>query len=130
MCQRKRALTFEKEKRTVIAMNVLINIIINAIAVVVAAYVLPGVQVETFTIAIVVAILLSILNTFVKPILVFLTFPITILTLGLFIFVINALLILFVSNLVPGFKVHSFWSALLFSLILSLVSSFLHALAK
>jgi len=108
----------------------IVQILINTISVLVAAYLLPGVHVATFLTAVVVAIVLGIINTVLKPILVILTLPITIATLGLFYFVINAFLILFVSAIVPGFSVNSFWSALLFSLVLSLISFLFHALAK
>jgi len=80
--------------------------------------------------AIVVAVVLGIVNTFIKPILLLLTFPLTILSLGLFYFVINALMVLLVSAIVPGFKVSGFFWALIFSLVLSIVSFFLNSLAK
>jgi len=96
----------------------------------ITAYILPGVHVENYLVALIVAVVLGIVNTLVRPILVFFTLPVTILTLGLFIFVINALLIMLVSNLVPGFTVKSFWWALAFSLVMSVVSGFLNSLAK
>ena len=109
-------------------MGLLINILINGLAVFITAYLLPGVKVDGFITAIIVAIVLGIVNFVVKPILHLLTLPITILTLGLFTFVINALMILLVDALVDGFHVDNFWAALLFSLVLSLVSSLLHSL--
>lgn len=111
-------------------MNLLATLLVNGLAVFITAYILPGVNVENYLVALIVAVVLGIVNTILKPILVFLTLPVTILTLGLFIFVINALLILLVSNLMPGFTVDSFWWALAFSLVLSLVGSFLNSLAK
>lgn len=108
---------------------IFVNLIVSAIAVVVSAYILPGVKVDGLLTAVVVAVVLGAVNMFIKPILILLTLPLTILSLGLFTFVINALLILLVSNLVPGFKVEGFLSALLFSLVLSVVSSFLYSLA-
>lgn len=108
-------------------MSSLTKLLLNTLAVLVAAYVVPGVQISGFFAALVVAIVLSLLNTFVKPILVLLTLPITILTLGLFVLVINTLIVFFASSLVPGFAVSSFLSALLFSLVLSLVSSVLYS---
>lgn len=109
-------------------MNLLIKILVNGLAVFATAYILPGVHVENFVTAIIVGIVLGIINAFVKPLLVILTLPITIVTLGLFYFVLNALLILVVSQIVPGFTVASFWWALLFSLVISIVSWFLNSL--
>lgn len=107
-------------------MKGLIHWFFNTLAVIVTAYVLPGVEVGSIWVAFVVAVLLGIVNTILKPILVFLTLPINIVTLGLFTLVINAILVLLVGNLVPGFMVSGFWSALAFSVVLSLVNSILH----
>ena len=111
-------------------MALLINILISALAVFASAYILPGVHVDTFLTAIIVAVILGVVNMILKPILVILTLPITIVTLGLFYFVINALMILLVANLVPGFTVDGFWWALIYSLVLSIVSSVLNMFAK
>ena len=111
-------------------MALLINILISALAVFASAYILPGVHVDTFLTAIIVAVILGVVNMILKPILVILTLPITIVTLGLFYFVINALMILLVANLVPGFTVDGFWWALIYSLVLSIVSSVLNVFAK
>jgi putative membrane protein len=94
------------------------------------ATILPGAHVDGFLIAVVVAAVLGILNVLVKPLLVLLTIPITIMTLGLFLLVINTLLILLADWLVPGFDVDGFWWALLFSIILSLVNSLFGGLSK
>ena len=110
-------------------MNWIIRLLLNGLAVVLAAYLLPGVSVEDYGTALIVALILAIVNVLVKPILVILTIPITILTLGLFLLVINAALILFVDNLVGGFYVDNFWCALLFSLILSIFNSLFSDLA-
>jgi putative membrane protein len=110
-------------------MNLIIRLLLNGLAVVLTAYLLPGVSVEDYWTALIVALILAIVNVIVKPILVILTIPITILTLGLFLLVINAALILFVDNLVSGFFVDGFWWALLFSLILSLFNSLFGDLA-
>ena len=107
-------------------MQLVIGWVVSAVAVMVAAYVLPGVQVASLWTAFVVAVVLGIVNAVIKPILVVLTLPINIVTLGLFTLVINALLILLVSALVPGFKVSGFWWAVAFGLVLSLVNSVLH----
>lgn len=110
-------------------MNWIINLLLNGLAVVLAAYLLPGVSVEDYGTALIVALILAVVNVLVKPILIILTIPITILTLGLFLLVINAALILFVDNLVGGFHVDNFWWALLFSLILSIFNSLFSDLA-
>jgi putative membrane protein len=96
----------------------------------VATYILSGVHVNSTATAILVAVVLGLLNTFVKPILIILTIPFTILTLGLFLLVINVLIIKWTSELVPGFRVDGWWSALFFSIIVSLVSSFIEGLVR
>lgn len=108
-------------------MNFIIKLIITALAVVISAYFIPGVHVASFLIAVIVAAVLAFLNAIVKPVLVLFTIPLTILTLGLFLLVINALIILLTDFLVPGFEVEGFWWALLFSLILSLLVSVFEA---
>ena len=110
-------------------MSIFINWLVSAAAIVVTAYILPGVHVDSLTSALIAAVVLGIINAFIKPVLLILTLPINLLSLGLFTFVINALLIILTANLVPGFKVDGFWWALLFSIVLSLVNSFLHKLA-
>lgn len=107
-------------------MNILINWIVSALAILAAAYLLPGVHVTSFVSALVAAVVLGIINAFIKPVLLILTLPITILTLGLFTLVINALVILLAASLVPGFSVDSFWWALIYSIVLSIINSFLH----
>jgi putative membrane protein len=109
-------------------MNFLTRLLISTIAVILSAYLLPGVAVDSFITALLAAIVLSLLNVVVKPVLVILTIPITILTLGLFLLVINAIIIMFASSILSGFTVDSFWYALLFSIVLSLVNSILGGL--
>lgn len=109
-------------------MKILINWLVSALAIIVTAYLLPGVHIASFVTALAVALVLGIINAIVKPIIVILTLPINILTLGLFTFVINALIILLVSALVPGFVVNGFESALLFSIVLAIINFFLHLL--
>jgi putative membrane protein len=94
--------------------------------VIIAAYLLPGVNVRNFLTGLLTALVLGLINAILRPILVILTLPLTVVTLGLFIFVINALLVLLTSAIVPGFEVRSFWWALLFSLLFSIVSFILH----
>lgn len=106
-------------------MHILISILIKSLAVFIAQYLLPGVSVDDFVTAVFVAIALGLVNLIVKPIISLIALPITIITLGLFSFVINACMILLVSTLVSGFHVDGFVPALLFSLVLSIVSSVL-----
>lgn len=105
-------------------MNSIIRFLLSGVAVMLTAYLLSGgVRIEHYGYALLVAALLSIVNVIVKPILIILTIPITIFTLGLFLLVINAIMILLVSALVPQFQVDGFWWALAFSLILSVFNS-------
>ena len=109
-------------------MKMIINLLITALIVFLLANFLPGVGVDGFKSSIIVVIVLAILNFLVKPILRIISMPITILTLGLFLFVINALIIMLCSKLVSGFTVDGFWPALLFSLFLSIAQSIVGAL--
>ncbi|SDQ27887.1 phage holin family protein [Flagellimonas zhangzhouensis] len=111
-------------------MKLILRLLLNAIAVVILSYILPGVGVDSMMTAIIVAVVLSVLNFLVKPILVILTLPITILTLGLFLLVINAIIILIAANLIGGFQVVSFWWAVIFSLLLSILQAILHSVLK
>ncbi len=99
--------------------------LLNSVAVFATAKILPGVEIKNFWSAIVVAALLSIVNTFLNPIIQIISLPVTILTLGLFALVINTLMIMLVDALVDGFKIKSFWWALAFGLVMSLISSVL-----
>jgi len=112
-------------------MGFIIRVLVTALAVWVAAYILPGVELtnDAKTI-IIVALVLAFLNAIVKPILVILTIPVTLVTLGLFLLVINALMVVWTSKLVGGFRVDGWITALFFSLIVSVVSSILHSLAR
>ena len=103
-------------------MGILFNWLASALIVIIASYLLPGVHVSGFTTALLVALLLGVFNMLLKPILILLTLPINILTLGLFTIVINAFIVLLVTYFVPGFQVDSFWSAVLFSLVASLIN--------
>jgi len=98
------------------------SLLVNSVGIFIIGYLLTGVEIKNFLTALGVAILLGIVNTFVKPILVFLTFPITILTFGLFILVINALMLMFVDALVDGLKIKHFGWAFLYSLLLSILN--------
>jgi putative membrane protein len=103
-------------------MKFFFKVIISAFAVFISAHFLGGVTVEPFTTAIVVAFVLAILNILLKPVLIVLTIPVTLMSLGLFLLVINAFMVLIAAELVKGFEVAGFWWALLFSIILTLVN--------
>jgi putative membrane protein len=103
-------------------MFLMLKWLIMAVSIVVAAYVIPGVTLASFWSAVWVALFLGIVNVLIKPILILVTLPINILTLGLFTFVINAVLILLASSVIKGFQVNGFWTAMLFSIILSIVN--------
>ncbi len=111
-------------------MKFILKLLLNAAAVFILAHLLSGVHVNGYTGALIVAVVLSILNVLVKPILVILTLPATVITLGLFLLVINALIILLADKLVDGFAVQNFIWALIFSILLSILQSFLHSLLK
>jgi putative membrane protein len=100
--------------------------LVCAVNVFILALILPGIEIKDMFSALIVAVILSFLDAIVKPLLILLTLPATILTLGLFLFVINACIILIDDHFVGGFKVESFWYALLFSILLSFFNSFVH----
>ena len=109
-------------------MNFVYKILITTVNVFILAAILPGIEIvnnNIFT-AVIVALVLAILDAIVKPLLILFTLPATILTLGLFLFVINACIILIDAHFVHGFKVDSFWHAMLFSILLSFFNSFVH----
>lgn len=111
-------------------MNFIIRFLLSGVAVMLTAYLLPGAHVADFWAALLVAILISISNAIVRPVLIVLTIPITIFTLGLFLLVINAAIILMVDYFVDSFYVDGFWWALLFSLVLSVFNSLFTDLTK
>ena len=102
--------------------------LINTVALIAVAYLMPSVTISSFASALVAALVLGLLNAIIRPILVLLTLPVTLLTLGLFIFVINGLLFWAVGAFVPGFHVAGFWSSVLGAIVFSLVSWLLSAL--
>ena len=106
-------------------MKLIIKMLLATVAVFVSAYIIPGVTVDTYLTAFIVAIVLGVLNTFIKPILVILTLPVTILTLGIFYLLINALMVILTASLVNGFQVESVIAALLFGISVSVINSFL-----
>ncbi|WP_420472923.1 phage holin family protein [Noviherbaspirillum sp. ST9] len=109
-------------------MRLLVTWLINAAALFALPYLMQSVRVESFTTALVAALVLGLVNVLIRPILVLLTLPVTVLTLGLFIFVINGLLFWAVANFVGGFQVAGFWSAMMAALLYSLISWALSAL--
>lgn len=111
-------------------MAILINWVVSAMIIFVIAYLLPGVQVQGFVSALAVSLVLGIINAFLKPVLIILTLPINILTLGLFTLILNALLIMLVGIIVPGFHVDGFLWALVFGVVLSISSSFINLMPK
>lgn len=107
-------------------MKAIFKLLINALAVYVSALIIPGIHMDdSYWQAIIVALVLSLLNVLVRPILVVFTIPITVFTLGLFLLVINALMIMLAGWLLPQFHVDGFWWALLFSIILAVINSIL-----
>jgi putative membrane protein len=107
----------------------ILTVILSTIAVFVTAHILPGTRVDGWGTALAVAIVLAIVNAFIRPLLLILTLPLNILTLGLFTFVIIAGLVMLVSAIVPGFHVDGFWWALAFALVLAIINGFLSSLA-
>jgi len=107
--------------------GILVRWFIITVAILIAANVVPGIRVADLQTALIAAAILGILNALVRPVLVILTLPITLLTLGLFLFVINALMFQLAGHLVSGFYVQSFWSALLGSLVVTIVSYVTHS---
>lgn len=109
-------------------MAVLVNWLVSALVILSASYLLPGVHVANFVTALAAAVVLGIANAFLKPVLVILTLPINILTLGLFTFVINAVLILLTAKIVNGFRVDGFLWALIFAVLIALIRAVLESL--
>lgn len=107
-----------------------LKILVSSFAVIIVQYLLPGVSIDGFTTALLVAFVMAVLNAFLKPIIVILTIPITFFTFGLFLVVINAFIVLITAYFVDGFYVDGFWWALLFSIILSIVTYILESFNK
>src|SRR5690554_2563779 len=106
-------------------MTLLLIWILNAVALLIVAYILPGITVGSFFSALIAALVLGLLNTLVKPVLVLLTLPITVVTLGLFLLVINALVFWLAGSVLKGFHVNGFWWAMLGALVYSIISGLL-----
>lgn len=111
-------------------MTLLLNWLINAAALYVAATLIPGVMVEGTGALLLAALVIGLVNAVIRPILVFLTLPITVLTLGLFYFVLNGLMLYLAAALTPGFELAGLWSAILGALVVSIVATILHLFVK
>ena len=111
-------------------MNFLLNWFLYTLAIIITAYLLPGVTVESLAAALIAALVLGIINAVIRPVILILTLPLNILTLGLLTFVVNALLVLLGSAVVPGFHVAGFWWAIFFSVILSIINAVLGQIKK
>lgn len=110
--------------------QMLVRWVVSALVILVSAYLLPGIHLQDFVTALIIAVVLGVINAVLRPILIILTLPITIITFGLFLLVINALLIMLTAYIVPGFRVDSFWWALLFGLIVSVFNALVSLLYK
>lgn len=106
--------------------SLLLRLLLNSVAILALGQLLSGVTIDSYLTALIVAAILAFLNSFVKPILVILTLPITIFTLGIFLLFVNAFIILLTVKLVDGFYVENIWWAILFSVLLAILQSFLH----
>lgn len=103
-------------------MALLLKWIILALSIMFVGWIIPGISISSFFTALIAAIAIALVNVFIKPVLIFLTLPINILTLGIFILVINAVLFMFVAYLVPGVEIDGFWSAFLGAIVLSILA--------
>jgi len=108
-------------------MNLLIRLLVNAAVVILCAYLIPGIAVDSYLSAIWVAVVLAIFNTFLRPVLMLLSLPLNVLTFGLFTVVVNAVIIVLTDYFVPGLTIETFWLAVLFSIVLAIVSGILNA---
>lgn len=106
------------------------NLLINTISIFVVAYILSGIQIDTFMTALIVAVVMALLNVTLKPLLILITIPLTIVTFGLFLLVVNVLVLYAAEALIDGFHIAGFWWALLFSILVSLLNGFLFGLDK
>lgn len=104
------------------------KLLVSALAALIVSYLLPGVKIASGTSALLVALVLALLNAFIRPLLIILTIPITLVTLGLFLLVINILMVKWTADIVPGFTVVNWWAALWFSLLLTFFTSLIESL--
>lgn len=101
------------------------NLLINTLSIFAVAYILSGIEVDSFTTALVLAVVMAVLNVTLKPLLILLTIPLTVITFGLFLLVVNVLVLYAADALIDGFHIAGFWWALAFSLLVSFVNSVL-----
>ena len=111
-------------------MRLLISLLLNTLALIITAYIVPGFQVANFQSALLAAIVLGVINTFIKPVLLFLTLPLTVVTLGLFVFVVNAIVLFLTSYFVTGLTINGWLPAILGAIVLSVISTILSMLAN
>jgi putative membrane protein len=104
-------------------MKIFMHLLVSTLAIIIATYLIPGVTITIWG-ALVLAVVLGIINVFIKPVVKMIALPLTILTLGIFSLVINALFVLLAGKIVPGFSVAGFWTAFWFSIVLSLINAF------
>lgn len=109
-------------------MNILISLLVSSISIFASSYLLPGVEIDSFWTALLVAVVLGTLNIFIRPFITILTLPISVITLGLFSFVINALMVILADRFIDSFSVDGFLWALAFSFVVSVTSAFLNAI--
>ena len=110
--------------------SIIVRWVLNALALYIVATILPGIHLSDFGSALVAVVIIGLVNVLVKPILFLLTIPVTVITFGLFAFVLNALMLMLASALTPGFKIDGFGTALLGSILLSLVTTILYSLVQ
>jgi len=111
-------------------MKLITRLLINILSLLIVSYIIPGFDITNLTTAAVAAVVIGIVNTFIKPILLIITLPITIITFGIFALILNVLMLMLAAAITPGFHIDGFFTALLASILLSLVSSFLNALLR
>lgn len=110
-------------------LSIIGNLVVNTLSVFAVSYILPGIEVDNFLTALVVAVVLAVLNVTLKPVLIFITIPFTIVTFGLFLLVINVLVLYAAEALIDGFYISGFWWAVLFSVLVSIVNGILFSLS-
>jgi len=102
-------------------MDIIFHWLVSTFVIAITAYILPSAQISSFGVAVLAALVLGLVNAFIRPFLVLITLPINVVTLGLFTLVINALMIMLTSAIVPGFRIDGFWSALVFGIVMAVV---------
>lgn len=111
-------------------MQVITQLVIQVFSLFIVSSILPGFTLTDFRAAIVAAVVIGVINTFIRPVIQLIAFPITVLTLGIFSFIINVLLLMVAASIVPGFKIDGFFTAAIASIVLALISAFIHQLMR